>query len=65
MRNNGFYEKTEVIHEVAEFKRSEICYNLIVDLLTKETANKGQKKVLDIGCIEGSLPFENEYFSAR
>lgn len=56
MRPDIFYERTEVTHEVVEAKRSEICYDLIVDLITGETNRP--KKLLDIGCGDGS-------FSAR
>lgn len=55
MKIDDFYEKTEVIHEVAEAKRSEICYNLIIDLITNEISRRGRKKILDIGCGDGSF----------
>jgi len=55
MKNDGFYERVEVIHEVVESKKSEICYNLIVDLLAKGTNWKGQERILDIGCGDGSF----------
>ena len=55
MKNDGFYERVEVIHEVVESKKSEICYNLIVDLLAKGTNRKGQERILDIGCGDGSF----------
>ena len=55
MKIDDFYERTEVIHEVAEAKRSEICYNLIIDLITNEISRRGRKKILDIGCGDGSF----------
>ena len=55
MKRNDFYERTEVIHEVVEAKRSELCYNLIIDLLSKENDHKIKKKILDIGCGDGSF----------
>lgn len=55
MKIDDFYERTEVIHEVAEAKRSEICYNLIIDLITNEISRRERKKILDIGCGDGSF----------
>ena len=55
MKICDFYERTEVIHEIVEAKRSEICYSLIVDLITKEISRRGRKKILDIGCGDGSF----------
>jgi len=52
MKIGDFYERTEVIHEVVEAKRSEICCNLIIDLITKEISRR-RKKILDIGCGDG------------
>jgi ubiquinone/menaquinone biosynthesis C-methylase UbiE len=55
MEIDDFYERTEVIHEVVEAKRSEICYNLIINLITKEISRRGRKKILGIGCGDGSF----------
>jgi len=55
MKIDDFYERTEVIHEVVEAKRSEICCNLIIDLIINEISGKGRKKILDIGCGDGSF----------
>jgi len=55
MKINDFYERTEVIHELIEAKRSEICYNLIIDLITNKINRRGRKKILDIGCGDGSF----------
>ena len=55
MKIDNFYERTEVIHEVAEAKRSKICYNLIIDLVTNEINRRRRKKILDIGCGDGSF----------
>jgi methionine biosynthesis protein MetW len=50
-----FYERKEVIHEVVEAKRSKICYNLILDLITNEFASGRKNRILDIGCGDGSF----------
>jgi ubiquinone/menaquinone biosynthesis C-methylase UbiE len=55
MKIGDFYERKEVIHEVVEAKRSKICYNLIINLITNEISRKGRKKILDIGCGDGSF----------
>jgi ubiquinone/menaquinone biosynthesis C-methylase UbiE len=55
MKVGDFYERKEVIHEVVEAKRSEICYNLITDLITNKTATGVKKRILDIGCGDGSF----------
>ena len=57
MKRDDFYERTEVIHEVVEAKRSELCFNLINDLIAKENENDHQlkKKILDVGCGDGSF----------
>ena len=55
MSTNHFYERAEVIHEVAEARRSEVCYKLLVELITKRVSNVGEKRVLDIGCGDGSF----------
>jgi methionine biosynthesis protein MetW len=52
---NEFYEREDVIHEVVEAKRSEICRKIMADLITRETGRKGKLKVLDIGCGDGSF----------
>jgi methionine biosynthesis protein MetW len=54
MTRRDFYERKEVIHEVVEAKRSKICYGAITDLV-KETAVGIKKRVLDIGCGDGSF----------
>jgi len=55
MSIDGFYERTEVTHEVIEAERSEICYDLIIDLLTNEISRRGRTTILDIGCGDGSF----------
>lgn len=55
MKVDDFYERTEVVHEVVEAKRSEICYDLIIDLITKKISPNGRKRILDIGCGDGSF----------
>ncbi|MDH5754020.1 MAG: class I SAM-dependent methyltransferase [Candidatus Bathyarchaeota archaeon] len=55
MKIDDFYERTEMIHEVVEAKRSEICYNLVIDLITREINRRRRKKILDIGCGDGSF----------
>ena len=55
MKIDDFYERTEVIHEVVEAKRSEISYNLITDLITNEINRRVRKKILNIGCGDGSF----------
>lgn len=55
MKIDDFYERTEVIHEVVEAKRSEISYNLITDLITNEINRRVRKKILNIGCGDGSM----------
>jgi ubiquinone/menaquinone biosynthesis C-methylase UbiE len=52
---NRFYERDEVIHEVVEAERSEVCYGFIVELVTKKVNNTGEKRILDIGCGDGSF----------
>jgi cyclopropane fatty-acyl-phospholipid synthase-like methyltransferase len=44
-----------VIHEVVEAERSKICYNLIIDLITSKIDCKGEERILDIGCSDGSF----------
>lgn len=55
MKIGDFYERKEVIHEVVEAKRSKICYNLIINLITNEIARGRIKRILDIGCGDGSF----------
>lgn len=50
-----FYEKTEVTHEVAEAKRSKICYDLITGFVAPELNNNKESLFLDIGCGDGSF----------
>jgi len=50
---SGFYERTEVIHEVVEARRSEICYGLIKEKLLRNSGER--KRILDIGCGDGSF----------
>jgi ubiquinone/menaquinone biosynthesis C-methylase UbiE len=53
--SDSFYERETVIHEVVEAKRSEICYNLIVDLIKGNIRRKGALKILDVGCGDGGF----------
>jgi len=55
MKVGDFYERKEIIHEVVEAKRSKICYNLILDLITNKIASGRRNRILDIGCADGSL----------
>lgn len=55
MKIGNFYEKEEVIHEVVEAKRSKLCYNLIIDLITKDVGSGKRKRILDVGCGDGSF----------
>jgi methionine biosynthesis protein MetW len=55
MKVGDFYERKEVIHEVVEAKRSEICYNLITNLIINRTSTKIKNRILDIGCGDGSF----------
>jgi SAM-dependent methyltransferase len=55
MKINHFYERAEVIHEVVKARRSEICYELIIDLITKRIKYGNAKRILDIGCGDGSF----------
>jgi ubiquinone/menaquinone biosynthesis C-methylase UbiE len=62
MKSGDFYERNEVIHEVVEAKRSKICYNLILDLITKRIASGRKYRILDVGCGDGSFIARfNEY----
>ena len=55
MKTSNFYERKEVIHEIAEAKRSKICYDLITDLIISRTATGIKNRILDIGCGDGSF----------
>lgn len=55
MKIKDFYQRPEVLHEVAEAKRSKICYNLMIDLITNKMTNREKKRILDIGCGDGSF----------
>jgi SAM-dependent methyltransferase len=55
MKIGDFYERKEVIHEVVEARRSEVCYKLLVELITKKVNNVGEKRILDVGCGDGSF----------
>jgi methionine biosynthesis protein MetW len=55
MERGDFYERKEVIHEVVEAKRSKICYNLILNLITNKIASGRKNRILDIGCGDGSF----------
>ena len=61
MKIGDFYERKEVIHEVVEAKRSKICYKLIINLITNKISSERRKKLLDIGCGDGSfiIQFKN------
>jgi len=52
---SDFYEKEEVIHEVIEAERSKICYNIIINLIGNRTNNGERKRILDVGCGDGSF----------
>lgn len=60
---NHFYEREEVIHEVVEARRSAVCYEIIVKLLADRVGNLGEKRVLDIGCGDGSLSINFRKYS--
>jgi len=55
MKIDSFYERTEVIHEVVESERSEICFDLINNLVSREIGHRTKSKILDIGCGDGSF----------
>lgn len=52
---DNFYERGEVIHEVVEAERSRICYDLIQLLIANKSIHKERKKILDVGCGDGSF----------
>lgn len=54
MATSKFYERAEVIHEVAEAKRSRICHDLIAGLM-KGGSGSEVSKLLDVGCGDGSF----------
>jgi len=55
VKSDDFYERNRVTHEIIHAKRSEICYNLITDLITNKI-NCGEKaKILDLGCGDGKF----------
>ena len=53
--SKDFYEKNDVIHEVVEAERSELCYKLIVDLISRDKIIREKMRILDVGCGDGSL----------
>jgi ubiquinone/menaquinone biosynthesis C-methylase UbiE len=55
MKVDKFYEKEEVIHEVVEAKRSELCYDLLINLIAKDMNSGKRKRILDVGCGDGSF----------
>lgn len=55
MKIDEFYEREEVIHEVVEAKRSKLCYNLLIDLIAKDAISGKRKRILDVGCGDGSF----------
>jgi methionine biosynthesis protein MetW len=55
MKIGDFYERKEMTHEVVEAKRSRICYNLILNLITNKISSERIKRILDIGCGDGSF----------
>jgi methionine biosynthesis protein MetW len=55
MKIDSFYERTAVIHEVVESERSEICFDLINNLVFKEIGLGTKSKILDMGCGDGSF----------
>jgi methionine biosynthesis protein MetW len=55
MKKDNFYERKEVIHEVVEARRSKICYDLILDLITNKTVSGRKYRILDVGCGDGSF----------
>jgi SAM-dependent methyltransferase len=50
-----FYERTEVIHEVAEAQRSKVCWDLLHDLVAERSEDENVTRILDIGCGDGSF----------
>jgi ubiquinone/menaquinone biosynthesis C-methylase UbiE len=50
-----FYDRTGAIHEVAEARRSQICCGLIMGLMPVEIRSDGPKRILDVGCGDGSF----------
>jgi ubiquinone/menaquinone biosynthesis C-methylase UbiE len=63
MNINHFYERAEVVHEVVEAKRSAVCYAFMVGLVTKRTNKVGDKRILDIGCGDGSFAIRLRKYS--
>lgn len=63
MKIDDFYKSKHVIHEVVEVKRSEICYNLILDLIPSKFSQQENVKILDVGCGDGSfiIKFKKHY----
>lgn len=55
LKISDFYESDKVIHEFVEAKRSQICYNLIIDLITNKINHRKKMKFLDIGCGDGKF----------
>lgn len=55
MKIDSFYERTAVIHEFVESERSEICFDLINNLVSREIGLGTKSKILDIGCGDGSF----------
>lgn len=53
--NEDFYENDKVIHAVVEAERSKICHRLIIYLISKDKTMIDKKRILDIGCGDGSF----------
>lgn len=52
---SDFYDRTGAIHEVVEARRSRICHSLIKGLIRDEIRSDGPKRILDVGCGDGSF----------
>lgn len=55
MGSEPFYERIEVVHEVAEARRSKMCRDLILELVTNRLKHQEIRRILDVGCGDGSL----------
>lgn len=58
MNIDEFYEKEEILQKFYENGKSErrkLCYKLIMDLIKEKLRNQCVKRILDIGCGDGSF----------